>query len=61
MGILFAFLDALLGGGNSTPSSSIKKTTFNDDVAWEEECFGCGEHFEDCTCENCDDEDCENW
>ena len=59
MSLLFAFLDALL----SSPSSSkpTKKNPFNDDVSWEEECFGCGEHFEDCSCEDCDDEDCEAW
>ena len=61
MGIFFAFLDALLGGNSTTSSKPIKKKSFNDDVPWEEECFGCGEHFEDCSCENCDDEDCEDW
>lgn len=60
MSLLFTFLDALLGSP-SIPSSSPKKKSFNDDVPWEEECFGCGEHFEDCSCEDCDDEDCEDW
>ena len=43
MSLLFTFLDALLGSP-SIPSSSPKKKSFNDDVPWEEECFGCGEH-----------------
>ena len=60
MSFLLGLLDALLGG-SSTPSCSPKKKSFNDDVSWEEECFGCGEHFEDCSCEDCDDEDCEDW
>ena len=61
MSILFAFLDALLGGNSSSSSMNTKKKSFYDDIPWEEECFGCGEHFEDCCCENCDDEDCEEW
>ena len=61
MGILFAFLDVLLGGNPTNSSNLIKRKSSNDDVSWEEECFGCGEHFEDCSCEDCDDEDCENW
>lgn len=61
MGILFAFFDALLGSSSTNSSRPIKKKSFYDDVPWEEECFGCGEHFEDCSCEDCDDEDCENW
>lgn len=60
MSLLFVFLDALLGN-SSTQRSSAKKNSFSDDVPWEEECFGCVEHFEDCSCEDCDDEDCENW
>lgn len=60
MSLLFAFLDALLGSP-STPSKTTKKNGFDDGVSWEEECYGCGEHFEDCSCEDCDDEDCEDW
>ena len=54
MSLLFAFLDALLGSP-STPSKTTKKNGFDDGVSWEEECYGCGEHFEDCSCEDCDD------
>ena len=54
MSFLFGLLDALLGTP-SAPSKSSKKKSYNDDIPWEEECFGCGEHFEDCSCEDCED------
>jgi len=60
MSLLFAFLDALLSSSSGS-SKPTKKNSFYDDASWEEECFGCGEHFEDCSCDDCDDEDCEDW
>ena len=36
MGILFAFLDALLGSSSTNSSRPIKKKSFYDDVSWEQ-------------------------
>ncbi len=60
MSLLFAFLDALLGEPTHT-TKTVKKAGYDDDLDWEEECYGCGEHFEDCSCDDCNDEDCEEW
>ena len=54
MGLLGEFLSALYGG-----ASRLKKK--KDDESWLEECEECGEHYDDCECDDCGDEDCENW
>ena len=56
---LFALLDALFGAPPSSGGNKPKKNSY--DSSWEEECDGCGEHFEDCSCSDCDDDDCNNW
>ena len=61
LSLLFAFLDALLNPLSNNKSVRDSKRYRYDDVSWEEECQGCGEYFEDCCCEYCDDEDCEDW
>lgn len=32
-----------------------------DEEEWEESCEECGEYYADCECDDCGDEDCENW
>lgn len=32
-----------------------------DEEEWEESCEECGEYYDDCECDDCGDEDCENW
>ena len=56
MSLLFAFLDALLGEPTSTKAPS--KRSAKKEESMDEICYGCGEYFEDCTCGDCDDEDC---
>jgi rRNA maturation endonuclease Nob1 len=53
-------LDGLFGIPTA-PTKSSQKPKYEEDVSWEEECYGCGEHFEDCSCSDCGDEDCEDW
>ncbi len=53
MGLLGEVLSALFG-------ESLKKGKIENDE-WMEECEECGEHYDDCECDDCGDEDCENW
>lgn len=55
MGLLGEVLSALFG-------ESLKKgKTESESNDWLEECEECGEHYDDCECDDCGDEDCENW
>lgn len=56
MGLLGDILLALLCGRKSG-----KGRTAGQDEDWLEECEECGEHYDDCECDDCGDEDCENW
>lgn len=43
---------------DKTDDDATKKA---DEEEWEESCENCGEYYDDCECDDCGDEDCENW
>lgn len=59
---IFDLLDALF----STRNTSVSKTAIKDKSSsleddWLDECIECDELVEDCECEDCGDEDCDEF
>ena len=58
---IFDLLDALFSTRNSSVSKSAKNKTSSEEEDWLYECIECDELVEDCECDDCKDEDCDEF
>lgn len=58
---IFDLLDALFSTQNSIIFKNTKNETSSEEEDWLDECILCDELVEDCECDDCGDEDCDEF